>query len=150
MVRTRTLALAISLFALVVPVSGQEDDIRQEESPFQGGYAYSVGDDLDPRVEINGLRWTRVAVSPRGDREIVEGEEVPVFIHLDFENLSEYSREAKVILLFEDSFGRPLQRLSCDDVRVGGGRFEGDRQKHRISGDVLLATSSLYLYCEVE
>lgn len=150
MIRTRTLALAISFLAVVVPASGQEDDVRQAESPFQEGFDYTVGDDLDPRVEVDGLRWTRVAVSPRGDREIVEGEEVPVFVHLNFENRSEYSREATVILLFEDNLGRPLQRLPCDNVRVGGGRTKEDRQKLKVDGDVLLATTHLYLYCEVE
>ncbi len=150
MVRTRTLALAISLLAVVVPASAQEDDVERVESPFQRGFEYTVGDDLDPRVEIDGVRWSRVAVTTRGDREIVEGQEIPVFVHLEFENRSETSREAKVILLFEDSFGRPLHRLPCDDVRVGGGRFQEDRQKHKIAGDVLLSTTSLYLYCELE
>ncbi len=149
---TRVQAIALVLIALASPAFGQEDagDWQQVVSPYQEGFKYSVGDDLRPRVEIDGLRWTRLNLATKGEREIQAGEETPMVLTLEFENRAESSREARIILLFQDSVGRPLERISLDSVKVGSGKFEEDRQKLKISGDTLLNMTELYIYCEVE
>lgn len=148
----RVQAFALVLLAFVSPVFGQEDaaEWQQVESPYQEGFKYSVGDDLRPRVEIDGLRWIRLNLATKGEREIKAGEETQMVLTLEFENRAESSREARIILLFQDSVGRPLERLTLDSVKVGSGKFEEDRQKLKINGDALLSMSELYIYCEVE
>lgn len=153
MKRSQILVLPLLLLTAMAPALAQEEstgDWRQVQSPFQEEFAYAVGDDLRPGVEIDGLRWLRLNLATKGDREIQAGEDTPVILTMEFENRAESSREARIILLLEDADGRPLERLTLDDVKVGGGRVEEDRQKLKINGDALLNLSELYIFCEIE
>jgi hypothetical protein len=54
------------------------------------------------------------------------------------------------VLLLEDAAGNGLQRITCDVFRAGPGRFKAARHKAKLPGGVLLATRSIYLFCEIQ
>ncbi len=128
----------------------QEADFRQVTNPFQDGYPYRLGDALAPNVDVEGMRWTLVRVAARTDREIVEDRDVPITVDLEFENRREEATDVLVILLLEDADGNGLERIQCDTVRAGAGRFKSSRQKFKVPGEALLKTEGLYLFCELQ
>ncbi len=125
-------------------------DVTQGANPYQGEFAYRVGNDLDPRVEISGVRWTLVSVSPRDSKDLRSGQVAPTDVRLGFENQTGDNRRALVILLFEDDQGNMLARIECDPVRLRVNQADSDKQKFKLQSDVLLATRKLYLFCEIQ
>jgi hypothetical protein len=131
-------------------VAAQEADFRPVSNPFQEGFSYLVGEDLTPNVDVEGVRWTLVRMAARGDREIEEGKDVPITVDLEFENRREDGVKVVVVLLLEDGNGGGLERIRFDPFRAGSGRFRASKQKFRVAGDALLATRTLYLFCELQ
>ncbi|MFV2072430.1 MAG: hypothetical protein ACC742_07225, partial [Thermoanaerobaculales bacterium] len=140
-----TLALGLAGIAFA-----QSPDYRIVESPFQEDLDYEIGTDLRPRVEIDGVRWTRFAIQPKEGKEIVADKAMPVTIELEFANQTSKGARLLVIILFEDASGNPLDRIECKPVKAGGDRLKESIQKFKIEGNVLLRTRKVYLFCEVE
>jgi hypothetical protein len=140
----------ILIAALVTAAAAQEAGYRAEESPFQGSFDYNVNDDLQPMVEVAGVRWTRFGVFVKGDRDFDPEKEIPVTVELGFVNTNSESVKVLVIALFEDANGVTLDRLECAKVKSSNDRLKESVQKYRISGAVLQATRRVYLFCEVE
>jgi hypothetical protein len=143
-------ATVIVLAALVTAAAAQEAGYRAEESPFQEGFEYSVNDDLQPMVEVAGVRWTRFGIHVKGDREIDPEKDTPVTVELGFVNTNSDSVTVLVIALFEDINGVTLDRLECAKIKASNDRLKESVQKYKISGAVLQATRRVYLFCEVE
>jgi hypothetical protein len=144
------LVTVIVLAALVTAAAAQEAGYRAEESPFQGSFDYRVNDDLQPMVEVAGVRWTRFGVFVKGDRELDPEKETPVTVELGFVNTNSDSVKVLVIALFEDDYGVTLDRLECAKVKANKDALKEAVQKYKISGAVLQATRRVYLFCEVE
>ena len=135
---------------LVGAALAQSPDYRIVSSPFQEDLDYQIGTDLRPRVEIDGVRWTRFAIQPKEGKEIVAGKEMPITVELEFANQTSNGARLLVIVLFEDESGNPLDRIECKPVKTGGDRLKESIQKFKIEGNVLLRTRKVYLFCEVE
>jgi len=148
--RTAVVMVVTLILGLAGVAVAQSPDYRTVSSPFQEDLDYQIGTDLRPRVEIDGVRWTRFAVHPKEGKEIVAGKDTPVTVELEFVNQTSRSASMLVIVLFEDEKGGPLDRVECKPVKTGGDRLKESVQKFKISGDVLLRTRKIYLFCEVE
>jgi hypothetical protein len=149
--RSTWTAAALILFrAAVGPAAAQETEFRPVSNPFQEGFPYTVGEELAPNVSIDDVRWTLVQVATKGNREIAEDREIPVVVDLEFENRGERGADLLVILLLEDEDGDPLERIRCNPIRAGAGRFKTSTQKAKVMGDALLNTRRLYLFCELQ
>ena len=140
--------LAVSLFVSLA--AAQDSSSRPVSNPFQDGFSYRIGDDLAPAVDIEGVRWTRLHVATKGDREIEADRNMPVVTDLEFDSARDGSVTALVVVLLEDEEGAPLQRLQCEPFRIPGGRHKVERQRFEVSGQILLATRSVYLFCELQ
>lgn len=140
--------LLAAIMACTAVASAQE--VAQGANPYQGEFAYRVGNDLDPHVEISGVRWNLVSVAPRNADDLRSGRVAPTDVHLGFENGNADVRKALVILLFEDDQGNMLARIECDPVRLRPNQADSDKQKFKLQSDVLLATRKLYLFCEIQ
>jgi len=149
-IQRTALVWGVVIAALAAAAAAQEAGYRAEESPFQDGFEYSVNDDLQPMVEVAGVRWTRFGVYVKGEREIDPEKEMPITVELGFVNTNSESIRVLVIALFEDTNGVTLDRLECAKVKVSNDRLKESVQKYKISGAVLQATSRVYLFCEVE
>jgi len=125
-------------------------EYETSSSPYQGDYAYTIGQDLSPNVEIDGVRWRGLRIAPKSDRELPSGKAVKTEIVFDFENTNTGDATLTVVILFEDAQGNSLDRIECDPERVPDGESREFLQKYKIQGDVLRSTENLYLFCEVE
>jgi hypothetical protein len=136
--------------AMVSTIAAQDSGYREVESPFQEDFEFAVNSNLQPMVEISGVRWTRFGIFVKGGGEIDPEKEASITVELGFVNTNSESVKVLVIALFEDANGITLDRLECAKVKVGADRLKESTQKYRISGAVLRATSRAYLFCEVE
>jgi hypothetical protein len=142
--------MGIVISALAMTATAQEAGYRAVGNPFQDGFDFVVNAELQPMVEIAGVRWTRFGITVKGDRDIDIEEDTPVTVELGFVNTNSKSVKVLVIALFEDENGVTLDRLECARVKAGNDRLKESAQKYRISGAVLQATRRVYLFCEVE
>lgn len=135
--------------AVTTVAMAQERELQFVGSPFQGEFDYQIGAELDPAVEIDGVRWHGFEVVPRDDRPIDSEGDNPVVIGLDFENTNADKVKIHVIVLFEDDDGSPLVREECDVVSIGPQRRTEKQHKLKLSGTVMNSTRKVYLFCEV-
>ena len=144
------LFMGIVIAAMAATAYAQDAGYREVDSPFQDSYEFAVNTNLQPMVEIAGVRWTRFGISVKGDGEIDPEKDTPVTVELGFVNTNAESVKVLVIALFEDENGVTLNRLECAKVKAGSNRLKESMQKFRIPGAVLRATHRVYLFCEVE
>jgi hypothetical protein len=143
-------ATVLAIGVLINLAAAQESAFRPVSNPFQDGFAYRVGDELAPDVDIEGVRWTQLRVAPRGDREIEADQSMAINTELEFDSALDHSVTALVVVLLQDEQGTPLDRLQCDPFRIAGGRLKKERQRFTVSGRALLATRSVYIFCELQ
>lgn len=134
---------------LIAPVAAQEINFRAVTNPFGEGFTYRIGEDLAPNVDVEGVRWTRVRISTKGDKEIQPDKVVPITVDLELDNRRDEPVRILVALMLESAEGNGLERLSDDSIRLEAGRLKQVRSKFKVSGDSLLATSGLYLFFEL-
>ena len=150
MIRRTTLFTGIAIAVMTVTAGAQDAGYRAVDSPFQDDFEYVVNADLQPLVEVAGVRWMRFGIFVKGDREIDPAKDNPVTVELDFVNTNPDSVKILVIALLEDENGVTLDRVECAKIKAGNDRLKGSAQKHSISGAVLQAMRRVYLFCEVE
>jgi hypothetical protein len=142
--------IGVVMAALVLGTEAQEGEYRAVGNPFQDGYEFVVNSDLQPMVEIAGVRWTRFGMHVKGDREINRDKEMPVMVDLGFVNTNPEEVKILVIALLEDAYGNTLDRLECSKVNANNDRLKESTQKFKISGLVLNSMRRVYLFCEIE
>ena len=145
-----TLFMSMVITAMAAAAAAQDADYRAVDSPFQDSYEFAINTNLQPMVEVAGVRWTQFGVYVKADGEIDPEKDIPVTVELGFVNTTSKSAKVLVIALFEDENGVTLDRLECAKVKAGSDRLKESVQKFRISGAVLQATRRVYLFCEVE
>ena len=150
MIRRTTLMTGIVMAALLSGADAQQSEYRAVKNPFQDGYDFVINSDLQPMVEIAGVRWTRFGMHVKGDREINRDKEMPVTVELGFVNTNPEEAKILVIALLEDAYGNTLDRVECSRVRANNDRLKESVQKFKISGVVLESMRRVYLFCEIE
>jgi hypothetical protein len=148
--RPKTLIVLFGCVAIAATVAGQDLPYREVANPFQEGAPYRIGTGLVPSVEIDGIRWNHARVDTRNGTDPVAGHENSVFATLRFDNQTKRTVNLTVVLMLEDSTGSELERLVFLPIRLGGNRTKEFRQKFKISGDDLLSTRKIYLFCNVD
>lgn len=141
-------AAALLPWCLAGEASAQEVGFRTVASPFQQEFDYTIGDELRPQVEVDGVRWIRFAVTNPDERDVPSDKPVPVEMALELRGGDENAK-VQLVVLFEDEHGRPLHRLSCDPVKTGRERVKEIVQRHKVPGAALELTRKVYLYFEV-
>ena len=146
----RSITMGLVVLALAVTAAAQENEYRVVESPFQEDFEFTINSDLEPKVEIAGVRWVRFGVHVKGDREIDYNKNNPITIELGFVNTNPEGVKMLVIALFEDANGNPIERVECAKVSANNDRLKESVQKFKLSGMVLDTIRRVYLFCEVE
>lgn len=141
-------AAALLPWCLAGEAFAQEVGFRTVASPFQQEFDYTIGDELRPQVEVDGVRWIRFAVTNPDERDVPSDKPVPVEMALELRGGDENAK-VQLVVLFEDEHGRPLHRLSCDPVKTGRERVKEIVQRHKVPGAALELTRKVYLYFEV-
>ncbi len=138
------------MVGLVGSATAQEVEYRPVDNPFQEEFEYRIDTDLEPNVEVDGVRWTRFAIHIKDGQEIVADKDIPVTIELEFVSSNREKVKVLVIALLEDSGGGPLDRVECKPVATSTNRLKESVQKFKLRGSVLEATRRVYLFLEVE
>jgi len=150
-VRPRSTYISFLIVGLALATaSAQEASIRQVDNPYQEDLPYRIGSDLVPGIEVEGVRWERVSVATKDGGTPEAGSDHPVVVELEFNNQQRAGVDLTVVLLLEDESGGELQRLACPEYRLGGNKTKVFRPKFSVSGDDLLATRNMYVFCRVE
>jgi hypothetical protein len=147
--RSTLATVVLAVCAAAAPGAAQDRTFRQETNPFQADFDYVVNSELEPLVEVDGVRWLRFAVRTREGRDIDLSKSNPVTVELEVDPGTENDATVLLIVLFEDAHGNALERLACEPARSGRGRISQLSQKHKVDGRVLEATRRVYLYFEV-
>lgn len=145
----RAVAVVLAL-ACAAPLAAQDDAVRQSPNPYQEEIAFELGRQLAVNVEVEGVRWVAVRVAPPEGQQPAPGVEGTVLVDLSFDSRSRRGVDVVVALLLEDEGGAPLQRLSCPEVHLGGGKAREFRHSFTAPGDVLLAARRMYLFLEIQ
>jgi hypothetical protein len=141
-------AAMLAVWAAATPGAAQDRAFRQEANPFQADFDYRVNSELEPLVEVGGVRWRRFAVRTREGRDVDPSRPNPVTVELEVDPGAD-DATVLLIVLFEDAHGNALERLACEPARIDRGRSSRLAQKHKVDGRVLDATRRVYLYFEV-
>ena len=148
--RIRNFILLFGFVAAATPVAAMDGFIREADNPYQEDLAYRLGTDLDPTVEIAGVRWTHARVDTKDGEDPIPGQDNTVFTTLRFDNRNNGPVILTVVLMLEDGEGNELERLVYPQFRLGGNRVKEFRQKFKVSGDILASTRKTYLFCRVD
>lgn len=146
--RSTLAAVVLVVCAAATPGAAQDRTYREEANPFQADFDYRINSELEPLVEVDGVRWLRFAVRTREGRDIDLSKSNPVTVELEVDAGGD-DAAVLLIVLFEDAHGNALERLACEPARSGRGRSSQLSQKHKVDGRVLDATRRVYLYFEV-
>jgi hypothetical protein len=142
--------IGVVVSALAATAAAQDAGYRAVDNPFQDGFEFVVNSELQPMVEIAGVRWTRFGLHVRGDREIERERDMPVTVELAFVNTNSEGVRIRVIVLLEDARGNVLERVECSRFSANNDRLKESIQKFKIPGTVLESMSRVYLFCEIE
>ena len=143
----------VTAFLLIVGLVGsataQEGEYRAVDNPFQDAFEYRINTDLQPMVEVDGVRWTRFAIRTKAGQEIATDKNMQVTVELEFVSSNQKKVKVLVIALLEDSSGGPLDRIECKPVAASTNQLKESVQKFKLPGDVLEAMRRVYLFIEV-
>jgi hypothetical protein len=152
--RRRSIGLAGFLIAFIgwgSPVLAQGADFKVASGAFQDEYDYKIGEELNPRVDIDGLRWVLLRLAPKKEGRIPRDKDVDVIVYLGFQNTSGDKRRAGVILMLEDEKGNKVgDRIPLKEVKIGKDDDKVFDQKIEIPGSTLIDVRKIYVLCEVE
>ena len=140
----RTVFIAACVISAAAIAGAQSEGVRVVDNPFQDDFEYRVDSDIEPMVEIAGVRWTRFGVHVKGNLMLrrVGGVGLNYVVdNLDPNLHNPDGVKVLVIILFEDVNGNPIDRLECDRVSVSGDRTKESADKYKVSGTVLRATA---------
>jgi hypothetical protein len=148
--RRATILAAVLVMGGIQYAQAQAAAYRVVENPFQEEYDYQINTELDPLVEVDGVRLTRFAILVKGDGEIDEEKSTSLTVEFGLRNTTSESARVFVIALLEDGDGDALDRLECTPVSVGKERLKETTQKFKLPGFVLVSTEKIYLFVEIE
>jgi hypothetical protein len=144
------LALLLTMGLIPAAATAQDGGFEPADNPFQREFTYQVGADLRPGVQIEGLNWYLINISPRDPDDVRPGRSVSTIIQLGFDNTTDRTVSAVAVILFEDQQGNGLDRVEIEDIRVPPGDSKVIKQKEKLQSDLLIATRKLYVFCEVQ
>jgi hypothetical protein len=144
-------ALAVVVAAIcAAPLAAQDEAVRQSPNPYQEDRPFELGRELAVNVEVEGVRWVAVRVATAEGEQPQPGVNHAVSVDLRFDNRSKRGVDLIAALLLEDEAGNRLQRLSCPEVHLGGGKAREFRHSFTVPGDALLAARRVYLFLQVQ
>lgn len=138
----------LSLLWVLVAVWSPAADPTPAHSPYQGEIPFQLGQPLDPGVSIDGVIWSEVQVTPKG--ELRSGRAIKTEVSLGFQNTSAQDVRILVVLLFEDEHGESLDRVEIKPASLAAGKAKRFKERLKIQSDVLSDARKLYLFCEVQ
>jgi hypothetical protein len=146
-VKRATFALAATLI-VGLAAAQPGPDYAPADNPFQRDYAFTLGQPVELRVEVEGVRFDHITVT--APDEVRAGESVKCEVQVVGSSVAKKKAKLTPVLLLEDRDGRGLERITLDPFKVKTGRPFDETQKATVSGDALLGASRVYVFVQVE
>jgi hypothetical protein len=141
------------IFALVVGlvagalVAQETPAYTPGENPFQGDFAFVLGQAVGLRVDLQGVHLDSVTMSAVG--EVRPGQKVKCEAVVAGSNTTDKKATLTAVLLLEDADGKKLERVTLDPFRAKAGKDFQERQKVFVGGDALTGARKVYLFIQV-
>ncbi len=117
------------------------------ENPFQGDFAFTLGQPVSLRVDIQGVRLDNLTVTALAEAR--PGQKLKCEAVLAGDNSTDKKATLTPVLLLEDASGRALEKVSLDPFKVKTGREFQERQKITVEGDSATAARKVYVFIQV-
>jgi hypothetical protein len=117
------------------------------ENPFQNDYDFALVRPITMRVDVQGVRFGTLTVVALG--EVRTGEKVKCEVSVVGSNETEKKATVTAVLLFENTEGKGIERLTLETFKTKSARAFDERQKVSIGGDTLRAASKVYVFIQI-
>jgi len=143
------LAVILLVIGACLPfvVAQEAPPYRSAENPYQEDLAFSTGQLVVLRVDVQGVQLDGLTVIPQ--REPTAGELVPCNVQLSGTNQAAGKVIVTTVLLLEDANGRGIERVQLESFKVKSGRQFAETSEVDISGAALLAARRVYVFIEL-
>ena len=138
-------ALAAALTAGVVSAQTPAG-YATAENPFQGEYAFALGNAIVIRADVKGLLLDSVTVST--SEEVRAGATVKCQVRVQGHNRLENKATLKTILLLENGAGHGIEKLELKPFKAKSARAFDEQQSVEVAGDSLKAAVSVYIFIQ--
>ena len=144
----RGLIFALVLALVAGAVSAQESPAYAPgENPFQGDFAFVLGQPIGLHVLVEGVRLDEVTLSALAD--VRPGEKVKCEAVVAGSNTTDKKATLTTVLLLEDTDAKGLGNVTLDPFKAKAGREFKERQRLTVAGDALAAARKVYLFVQV-
>jgi hypothetical protein len=118
------------------------------ENPFQGDYGFTLGQPIELRVDVQGVRLDGITFVAQG--EVRAAESVKCEVEVAGASVAEKKATLTVVLLLEDADGRNLKRVTLEPFKVKPGKPFDEKQKVSVEGSTLTTASRAYVFVRVD
>lgn len=136
------------LFGAGMAAAQETPAYRTSDNPFQEDLPFAVGQPVELLVDVAGVRFRTLTVSPRG--EVKEGASVSCDVQLDGSNQGDRKVEVSGVLLLEDAQGRGIERIPLEPFKVKAGRDFAESLRVTAQGGTLLTAQRVYVFLELK
>jgi hypothetical protein len=139
---------AVLALLAVASVAQEATDYTAAENPFQAEYAFTPGQPIVMRVDIQGVMLESMTISPPA--AVPPGGSVDCNVQVTGSNETGRKVTLTSVVLLEDSSSQALERLSLAPIRVKARRPITAQQTIEVQGASLAAAARVYVFIKVD
>ncbi len=145
--RRPVVTLALALVAGVV--SAQESPTYAPgENPFQAEYSFALGQPVEMRVVVDGVRLDDLTLAAAAD--VRPGEKVTCNVVMAGSSTAQKKATLTTVLLLEDANSKGLGRVTLDPFKAKSGKNFREEQTVTADGDALIGARKVYVFIQID
>ncbi len=140
-------AVGASILVAMTAAAQETPAFKVSENPYQEELPFAVGQPVRLLVDVDGVRFTTLTVTPRGE---TKGGEVTCEVSLDGTNQRPGKVEVSGVLLLEDARGKGIERLPLEAFKAKGGKDFNESFRVSLRAETLQAAERVYVFLELK
>jgi hypothetical protein len=141
------LGAALALLA-VAAVAQEATDYTTAENPYQAEYAFTPGQPIVMRVDVQGVMLDSITITPPAT--LPPSGAVACDVQVAGSNETGKKITLTTVVLLEDASSQALERLTLAPVRVKARRPINAREAVEVQSASLAAAARVYLFIKVD
>ena len=141
------LSALVALLA-VAAFAQEATDYTAAENPFQAEYAFTLGQPIVMRVDIQGVMIETISISAPG--AVSTDETVECSVQVAGSNETSKKATLTVVVLLEDASSKALERLSLAPLRIKSRRPIDAQESIEIQNASLASAARAYIFLKVD